>query len=77
MQNAYLLSTSEKIFDGIRDYDTVQSQFAPLWEYPVVLENFMLLLRHKDEDHRKSFETVCLLLCPDFLDMVKPWLDHK
>lgn len=74
MQTEYLLNTSEKIYDGIRDVDTLQYQFVPLWDYPVVLEHFMLMLRNNDEDHQKSFETICLLLCPSFLDIVKTWV---
>jgi hypothetical protein len=50
--------------------DTYQSRFAPLWAYPCLLEALLLALRHDSEDYRKSFETMCLLMSPEFMDML-------
>ena len=76
----------EKIDLEIRDGDTVQQIFQPLWKLPFLRETFKDLLEvqscvrlgHMNQDdlaeHKKTFENVCRLLCPEFvstLDLIE------
>jgi hypothetical protein len=73
MQIEDLLRVAEKINHGIWDRETTDSRFRPLWRYPFLLETFISALQaspHHD-DYRRNFETVCSLLCPDFLPVLR------
>jgi hypothetical protein len=63
-----LLLEAEKIYAGIRDASTVSYDLKPLWDYPVLLEAYLAMLRQPDDDaHQHSFEVLARLLCPEFL----------
>jgi hypothetical protein len=79
-----LLHIAEKIFHGVRDSETIQHGFLPLWEHPILVDTLIWLLKNaiylKSDccsmpetlcleqliENRKSFENVCMLLCPGF-----------
>ncbi len=73
-----LLFIVEKIDREIRDRDTTDSKYRPLWQHPFLLDTFKdflevrtcVRLGHMSQDdlveRRKNFETVCRLLCPEF-----------
>ncbi len=72
-----LLLIAEKIDYGIRDFQTTDRKFQPLWQHPFLLEVFLSLLQAtstQDEAYEHSltnFKTVCSLLCPDFLPILQ------
>ena len=71
MTRTYVLAVAEKIYYGIRDPITVQEKYNALWQYPMVLESLLNMLRHHaDESYQGSFEIICRLLCPSFLQIL-------
>jgi hypothetical protein len=70
MELAHLLDVSEKIYDGIKDHNTLNWQFDPLWRHPILLETLLHMLRSNDDVYQDSFKTVCGLICPEFLSVM-------
>lgn len=77
MQSENLLDVSERIYHGIRDIETTRRQYDPLWKHPLILEALLCALRTNDDTHRKNFETICDLICPDFLSDIKSLTSFK
>jgi hypothetical protein len=66
-----VLRIALKIDAGIRNHDTTRSMFGPLWQHPLLLENFIAMLRDNTEFHRVNFEIIANLLSPPFLEVAK------
>lgn len=71
----HLLQVAKRIEHGIRDHQTGQSCFKPLWDYGLILDTLIKMLEAKirgehPQDYQKTFEVVCGLLCPEFLRVV-------
>lgn len=63
-----LLHKAEKIYAGIADADTRNDDLKPLWEYPVLLESYLAMLRHPTDDHHfRNFHIIAELVCPRFI----------
>jgi hypothetical protein len=71
MQVQRLLDEAEKIYAGIHDADTQRDDLRPLWDFPVLLEAYLAMLRNPTDEHLTSFQVVAKLVCPQFLSTRK------
>lgn len=71
---AEALAIAHKIDHGRRDYITSDRRFTPLWRHHFLLESYIAMLLHHEtasaDFHMANFRNVCLLMAPDFLDIL-------
>jgi len=74
MSIAEALAIAKKIDHGRCDYITGDQRFTPLWKHHFLLESYIAMLQHHEtasaDFHLANFRNVCLLMAPDFLDIL-------